>query len=195
MDAVGWAPVHYVDEGPRDKSMLLFVHPGPGWSFSYRYQIKELRDEFRCVAPDLPGYGLSQAADEYNYTLKEQSLVLAEFVEALGLRNVVVWANDGGGPTAILALAPHTDRVLGLVVGGTFGWSIKQYHSVTRMLRLVTGPVFRAVNRYTNLLPRTMRWKMALGTRVLSKTEGAYCTRPFKEGTVGTILSNSSTAF
>ncbi len=101
--------IHYVDEGPWDKPVLLFVHPGPGWSFSYRYQIRELRDEFRGVAPDLPGYGLSLAANGYNSSLKEQSLVLAEFVVALGLRNIVVWANDEGGPTAILALAPFAD--------------------------------------------------------------------------------------
>ncbi|OLE70932.1 hypothetical protein AUF78_04360 [archaeon 13_1_20CM_2_51_12] len=76
-----WMPldghrIHYVDEGPRAKPVLLFVHPGPGWSFSYRYQIQHLSNEFRCVGPDLPGYGLSEAADGYRYTLMEQGLVL-----------------------------------------------------------------------------------------------------------------------
>src|SRR5712692_1513010 len=171
--------VHYVDEGPRDKPVLLFIHPGPGWSFTYRYQIRQLRDQFRCVAADLPGYGLSQAADGYKYTLLEQSRVLESFVETLDLRNIVVWANDGGGPTAILALAPQADRVAGLVVGGTFGWSLKPYPSVSRMLRIFTNPVFRFVNRYTNLLAWTVG--RFLGTRRLSKTERAYYTRPFKE--------------
>ncbi len=56
--------IHYVDEGPRDAPVLLFIHPGLGWSFTYRYQIKELSDKFRCVAPDLPGYGLSEARED-----------------------------------------------------------------------------------------------------------------------------------
>ncbi len=173
--------VHYVDEGPRDAPVLLFVHPGAGWSFTYRYHIQQLKNEFRCVAPDLPGYGLSEAADGYRYTLQEQADVLEQFVEALDLRRIVAWANDGGGPTVVLALSDHTDRVLGLVVGGTFGWSIKPYRMVVWPLRIFTSRVLRAVNRYTNFLAWSMGSKMALGTRTLTKIERAHYTRPFKE--------------
>ncbi|OLE90809.1 MAG: hypothetical protein AUF79_08425 [Crenarchaeota archaeon 13_1_20CM_2_51_8] len=94
---------------------------------------------------------------------------------------MIVWGNDGGGPTATLALAQQTDRVLGLVVGGTFGWSIKEYRSVAWTLRLVTSPLFRFINRYTNFLARSMGSKMALGTRSLSKEEREQYTRPFKK--------------
>src|SRR6266700_6401722 len=104
--------IHYVDEGPRAKPVLLFVHPGPGWSFTYRYHIQHLSDKFRCIAPDLPGYGLSEAAEGYDYSLRTQSHALERFVQTLNLRNMIVWVNDGGGPTAILALAQQTDRVL-----------------------------------------------------------------------------------
>src|SRR6266581_6786467 len=172
--------VHYVDEGPKDATVLLFVHPGAGWSFTYRYHIQQLKNEFRCVAPDLPGYGLSEAADGYRYTLQEQADVLEQFVEALDLRRIVAWANDGGGPTAVLALSHHVDRVLGLVVGGTFGWSIKPYRMVVWPLRVFTSRVFRGVNRYTNFLAWSMGSKMALGTRTLSKEERGQYTRPFK---------------
>ena len=60
-------------------------------------------------------------------------------MKALDLKNIVVWANDSGGPTGVLGLAEDSDRVTALVVGGTFGWSIKEYPSVSRMLRLVTN--------------------------------------------------------
>ena len=173
--------VHYVDEGPRDAPVFLFVHPGAGWSFTYRYHIQQLKNEFRCVAPDLPGYGLSEAADGYGYTLQEQADVLEQFVEALDLRRIVAWANDGGGPTVVLALSDHTDRVLGLVVGGTFGWSIKPYRMVVWPLRVFTSRVFRAVNRYTNFLAWSMGSKMALGTRRLTKAERPQYTQPFRE--------------
>ncbi len=173
--------VHYLDEGPRTAPVLLFIHPGPGWSFTYRYQIQHLSNQFRCIAPDLPGYGLSQAASGYNYTLQEQSRVLERFVEALDLRYVIVWANDGGGPTAIVALANHTDRVAGLVVGGTFGWSLKPYRMVSLPLRIVTSRVSRAINRYANFLARSMSSRLALGSRRLPKPERKYYTRPFKD--------------
>jgi haloalkane dehalogenase len=173
--------IHYVDEGPLDAPVLLFVHPGAGWSFTYRHHVAQLRKEFRCIAPDLPGYGLSEAREGYGFTLLEQSLALKKFVLDLDLRNIVVWGNDGGGPTAILALAHHSDRVIGLVMGGTFGWSIKKYRRVTLPLRLATSAPSRLVNRYTNLLAWTMGSKFALGTRTLSKEERMQYTMPFKE--------------
>jgi haloalkane dehalogenase len=173
--------IHYVDEGPRDAPTLLFVHPGAGWSFTYRYHIQQLRNQFRCVALDFPGYGLSEARDGYGYTLLEQAQVLEQFVESLDLRNIVAWGNDGGGPTVILAMADHTDRVSGLVVGGTFGWSIKPYRMVVWPLRLFTGRIMRLVNRYTNLIAWLMGSKTALGTRTLTKAERAQYTAPFKD--------------
>lgn len=49
--------VHYVDEG--SGPTLLFLHGNPTWSFEYRDVIRFLRDGFRCVAVDYPGFGLS----------------------------------------------------------------------------------------------------------------------------------------
>ncbi len=172
--------IHYVDEGPRLKPVLLFVHPGPGWSFTYRYHIRELSRDFRCVAPDFPGYGLSQAANGYSFTLTEQAEILTKFVQALHLDNIIVWANDAGGPTSILGLAPFANLVEGLVVGGTFGWPLKPYRTVSWTLRIVTSSVFRFINRYTGILA----WSMghaAVGTRKMSRSEREHYQTPFKD--------------
>ena len=173
--------IHYLDEGPRNAPVLLFVHPGAGWSFTYRYHVEQLKKEFRCVAPDLPGYGLSVASNPYDYSLLEQAKVLKKFVETLDLRRIVAWANDGGGPTFILALANNIDRITGLVVGGTFGWSIKPYRMVVWPLRVFTSRIFRFANRYTNFLARSMGSRMALGTRALTESERKQYITPFKE--------------
>src|SRR6267143_5354762 len=172
--------IHFVDEGPRDRPVLLFVHAGPAWSFTYRYHIRELSQDFRCIAPDFPGYGLSHAANGYHYTLSEQAEVLTKFVQALQLHNIVVWANDAGGPTSILGLAPLADSVDGLVVGGTFGWSLKPYRTVSWTLRIVTGSLFRFINRYTNILAWSMG-HLAVGSRKMSKSESQQYQKPFKE--------------
>jgi haloalkane dehalogenase len=74
--------IHYIDEatGPT----LLFLHPGVGWSFMYSDIIKELRSRSRCVALDLPGYGLSPAAPGYQHTLTGDSRLLERFMQTLG---------------------------------------------------------------------------------------------------------------
>jgi len=54
--------LHYVDEG--EGPPLLMLHGNPTWSFLYRDIILGLRDRFRCIAVDHPGFGLSAAPPE-----------------------------------------------------------------------------------------------------------------------------------
>ncbi len=50
--------IHYVDEGPRDAEVILLMHGQPSWCYLYRLMIPPLMNAgFRCVAPDLVGYG------------------------------------------------------------------------------------------------------------------------------------------
>ena len=67
-------PVHYVDEG--DGPAILMLHGNPTWSFLYRDIIRDLRSDFRCIAPDHPGFGLSARPDGYGYTPREHAVRL-----------------------------------------------------------------------------------------------------------------------
>ena len=68
---VDGAHVHYVDEGVGETILLL--HGNPAWSFLYRKIIVGLKPQFRCVAPDYPGYGMSSAPAGYRFTPREHS--------------------------------------------------------------------------------------------------------------------------
>src|SRR2546430_8404245 len=72
------ARVHYVDEG--SGPTLLLLHGNPTWSFLYRDLIQGLRDRFRCIAPDYPGFGLSHAPPDYGYTPAEHANVLEQLI-------------------------------------------------------------------------------------------------------------------
>ena len=51
--------LHYVDTGG-DGSPVFFLHGEPTWSYLWRKVIPPVRDAgFRCIAPDLPGFGRS----------------------------------------------------------------------------------------------------------------------------------------
>ena len=117
---VDGASVHYVDEGAGPP--LLLLHGNPTWSFLYRDVIKSLRDRFRCIAVDYPGFGLSRAAPAYGYTPPEHAKVVEELILQLDLRDVTMMVQDWGGPIGFAAATRHPDRFSAFVIGNTWAW-------------------------------------------------------------------------
>jgi haloalkane dehalogenase len=117
---VDGASVHYVDEGAGPP--LLLLHGNPTWSFLYRDVIKSLRDRFRCIAVDYPGFGLSRAAPAYRYTPPEHAKVVEELILQLDLRDVTMMVQDWGGPIGFAAATRHPDRFSAFVIGNTWAW-------------------------------------------------------------------------
>ena len=112
--------VHYVDEG--NGTPILMCHGNPTWSFLYRHVIGELRDSFRCIAVDYPGFGLSDRPAGYGYTPGEQATVVGELVAHLNLQGMLVMGHDWGGPIGLSVACSDPDRVSGLVLGNTWFW-------------------------------------------------------------------------
>jgi haloalkane dehalogenase len=89
--------MHYVDEG--SGTPILMCHGNPTWSFLYRGVIARLRERFRCIAVDYPGFGLSDRPDGYGYTAVEHAGMVGALADHLGLEGFVVMGQDWGGPT------------------------------------------------------------------------------------------------
>lgn len=58
-------------------------HGNPSWSHIYRHLIKALRPEFRCIAPDPAGFGLSDPPLGFGYTPEEHADLVARFLDEL----------------------------------------------------------------------------------------------------------------
>jgi haloalkane dehalogenase len=117
---VGGARVHYVDEGRGPP--LLLLHGNPTWSFLYRDIIKALRDRYRCIAPDHPGFGFSTAAPGYGFTPAEHASILEQFVAQLDLTGLTMMVQDWGGPIGFAVATRHPDRFSAFVIGNTWAW-------------------------------------------------------------------------
>jgi haloalkane dehalogenase len=130
--------VHYVDEGSGPP--LLLLHGNPTWSFLYRELIKGLRDRFRCIAPDHPGFGLSHAAQGYAYKPAEHAAVLERLILKLDLSDVTMMVQDWGGPIGFAAATRHPDRFSAFVIGNTWAWP-KSDPGTQLFSRLLGGPV------------------------------------------------------
>jgi haloalkane dehalogenase len=116
----GGLRVHYVDEGTGRP--MLMCHGNPTWSFLYRKVITRLRDRFRCVAVDYPGFGLSDRPAGYGYTPAEHAQVVGRLVDHLGLDGFLVMGQDWGGPIGMAVAAERPERVGGLIFMNTWFW-------------------------------------------------------------------------
>src|SRR5262249_12252675 len=100
--------LHYLDEGAGQP--LLFVHGNPTWSFYWRNLILGLRDQFRCVAVDHIGCGLSDKPQQYDYSLQQRIDDLVELVEPLELKQATLVAHDWGGAIGLGTVLRLPDR-------------------------------------------------------------------------------------
>jgi haloalkane dehalogenase len=146
--------IHYVDEG--SGPTLLFLHGNPTWSFVYRDVIRALRDEFRCVALDYPGFGLSSARPGYRYLPEEHAAVVVAFLDHLGLSNATLVAHDWGGPIGLAAAEQRPDTFERLVLANTWAWPLGGDLPVELASRLLGGPVGRELTRRLNLFVNAM---------------------------------------
>ena len=91
----------YVDEG-EGQPVVLF-HGEPSWSFLYRKIISVLLEKgYRCIAPDLPGFGRSDKPVDFTwYSYDRHTAAAASIVEALDLRDAVFVVQDWGGPVGL----------------------------------------------------------------------------------------------
>ncbi|WP_319945402.1 alpha/beta fold hydrolase [Nocardia macrotermitis] len=145
--------VHYIDEGAGPA--LLFLHGNPTWSFLWREVITALRGEFRCIAPDYPGFGLSTAGPGYRYLPEEHAEVVAGFADALGLEQVTLVGQDWGGPIGLAVAQRRPGMFTRLVLANTWAWPVNGSLYFEAFARLLGGPPGRALIRRFNLLVNT----------------------------------------
>ena len=173
------ARVHYVDEG--SGPTLLLLHGNPTWSFLYRKIINELRDQFRCIAPDYPGFGLSVASAQYGFTPAEHADVIERFVQELDLTTVTMMVQDWGGPIGFAVATRQPERFARFVIGNTWAWP-KTDFGTQAFSRVLGSPVGRYLIERRNffverILPAGVR-RTRLSDAVMDAYRGPFPTPP-----------------
>src|SRR3954447_2520322 len=138
---VDGSTVHYVDEGTGPP--LLMLHGNPTWSFTWRDVIKGLRDRYRCIALDYPGFGLSteNVAPGYAFRPQDHTRVVERFVEQLDLRDITLLVQDWGGPIGFAAAAGAAERYESFAIGNTWAWPMDKSPTAQVFSRFLGGPV------------------------------------------------------
>jgi pimeloyl-ACP methyl ester carboxylesterase len=151
--------LHYTDEGTGPA--LVFLNP-PFPSLLWREVLMDLRHEFRCLAVDLPGTGLSERIPAGLQTLADEARYLAGFLDRLDLGEFTPVFHDVGGLIGVTALADHPERVRALVAINTLAWPEKPLHERI-MLRFVGSAPMRELDAVTGFLPRLVAGRFGGG--------------------------------
>jgi haloalkane dehalogenase len=168
--------VHYVDQGAGPT--LLMLHGNPTYSFVYRHLIAGLKDRFRCIALDYPGFGLSRASNGYGFTAAEHAAVLSGFVRALDLSNLTLVVQDWGGPIGLGFAGRHPERIRALVIGNTWAWPLNGEPVFEVVGRIVGGRLGGWLIRHFNVCVNLLL-PLGIRTKRLSACEMAAYRGPF----------------
>ncbi|MDA9559078.1 haloalkane dehalogenase [Alphaproteobacteria bacterium] len=109
--------IAYIDEGKGN--ILLFIHGNPTSSYLWRNIINSLKNNYRCIAPDLIGMGGSDKLDnpsQENYSLKEHIKWFDDFINGIKLdKKIILVIHDWGSAIGFDFAKKYPERIAGIV--------------------------------------------------------------------------------
>jgi pimeloyl-ACP methyl ester carboxylesterase len=109
--------VFYRSAGAPGGPVVLLLHGFPSASHMFRDLIPELLDQYRVIAPDLPGFGMTEQPprNAFSYTFENITKVINRFTEVLGLTRFAIYVFDYGAPVGFRLALAHPDRITAIV--------------------------------------------------------------------------------
>lgn len=107
----------YREAGDPSAPVILLLHGFPASSFMFRELIPRLADDYRVIAPDLPGFGFTRIPSERNYKYSFDGLAstIEAFAKALKLNRYAIYVFDYGAPTGFRLATAHPERITAIV--------------------------------------------------------------------------------
>lgn len=168
--------LHYLDEGQGET--ILFVHGTPSWSFDFRNIIKKLKTDFRCVAIDHIGFGLSDKPEYYNYSTQNHSKTLEKFVLEKQLDNITLVVHDFGGCIGLHFAILHPEKIKNIVILNSWLWNSKADPDFIKLSKILKSFLLPFLYRYLNFSPAFIL-PNSFGDRKISKQLLKQYTKPF----------------
>ena len=171
--------MHYVDEGKGE--IILFIHGTPTWSFLYRDLIKELSNEYRCIAIDHLGFGLSDIPDSVPGTPEWHSHNLSEFIKKLDLQSITLVVHDFGGPIGLAAGIENSERIKRVVLFNTWLWATEQKKEAQKIDKTINSWLGEFLYLNMNFSPKVLLKKGFANKKNLSKEIHKHYIKPFPD--------------
>src|SRR5262250_1948123 len=109
--------IFYREAGSKTAPTILLLHGFPTSSHMFRNLIPALADRYHVVAPDLPGFGFSDAPDRksFRYTFENLAKVIDSFTQSIGLTRFAIYIFDYGAPVGLRLALAHPERIAAVI--------------------------------------------------------------------------------
>jgi haloalkane dehalogenase len=180
--------MHYVDEG--EGPPVVMVHGTPTWSFLYRHMIKNLREDYRCIAMDHIGFGMSDKPESWAYAPEAHGHNLHLLMDALHLDDISLIVHDFGGPIGLSYAIAHPEKIRRIAMCNTWLWSLDEDDTVAKAAKIASGPIGKFLYRYFNFSARMLIKQGFRDSEKLTKEIHYQYIQPFdsrakRSGTIG----------
>ena len=116
--------IFYREAGPADAPVVLMLHGFPASSHMFRDLIPRLAGNYRLIAPDMLGFGLSDAppVDDFTYTFDALTDVTLGLLAELGIVRCAIYVQDYGAPIGWRLALKHPDAVDAIITQNGNGY-------------------------------------------------------------------------
>ncbi|HMH85564.1 MAG TPA: alpha/beta hydrolase [Gemmatimonadaceae bacterium] len=124
--AVDGLNVAYREAGNPTNPKVVLLHGFPASSHQYRDLIRLLADRFHLIAPDYPGFGLSDTPNPatFSYTFDRIAQVIKRFLALKGFNQYGLFVQDYGGPVGFRLIESEPDALEWLIIQNSNAYEV-----------------------------------------------------------------------
>lgn len=174
--------IFYRSAGPPTAPVILLLHGFPTSSIQFRNLIPILSSKYRVIAPDLPGFGLTEIPAErnYKYSFGNIATSIGAFIDALKLTKFAIYIFDYGAPTGLRLALDRPDSITAIISqnGNAYTEGLGEFWDQVREFWAKDTPEKREELKNALLTLEATKWQYEFGvtdlTRLSPDTEKTY---------------------
>jgi pimeloyl-ACP methyl ester carboxylesterase len=132
---VGEIDAHVAEAGQGEGPPIVLLHGNPDTHTVWGPVVTRLAPRFRCIAPDLPGFGATKTPTDFDCSLAAQAAFVRGVLDGLELRRVHLVVHDVGGPYGLAFASESAERLASLTIFNTNFFPDYRWHFWARVWR------------------------------------------------------------